>query len=125
VKDDIFEQTTLRIDQGHIDWAKTKYGDLNTFLDKDDWFAASNLEGLIQHEYGHRITKGIMNSRKQYDEWAKVVDRFRIPVSGYGRTHGQEALAEIWSIYKTKGKAALKPEFIEFFNTHSSKIKIP
>jgi hypothetical protein len=67
---------------------------------------------------------GVFDSKERLFNWQKEVSKQRIDISGYGKTHGEEALAEIWSVYRTKGKSALKDEYIEFFNKYSVKTKI-
>jgi hypothetical protein len=124
VEDGLIVEHTLNINQGHIDWAKRKYGSFEAFLKKDNWFAADDMEGIIEHEFGHRITMGAFDSKERLFNWQKEVSKQRIDISGYGKTHGEEALAEIWSVYRTKGKSALKAEYIEFFNKYSVKTKI-
>jgi SPP1 gp7 family putative phage head morphogenesis protein len=115
---------TLTVNQGHIDWAINKYGSMENFMSKDNWFAVNSFEGVINHEVGHLVTIGNFNNKSEILEWQKLVSPKRINISGYGKTHGEEALAEIWAVYKVKGKDSLSSEFIDFFNTYSKKYKI-
>lgn len=89
---------------------------------REDWWVAKNLQDMVNHEYGHFLTT-------RQDHFQMGVDRLalawhRVKISKYGSTHGSEALAEIFSLYRREGKKALKKEWIDFFNKFSEKVKI-
>jgi len=84
----------------------------------DDFFANS-LDDLIRHEYGHVLT-----SKKMLDMGTKEIktDFSKISkslLSKYGKSSGEEALAEIYLFYKQKGKSNMPKDWIDFFNKYS------
>lgn len=127
-KDGSLAETRLTIDQGHINWAKNQEGGLNGYIKKNGWLVSENMEGIVHHEYGHLITMSRFTTRQEVVKWRDEVNNVRVPISGYGKTHGIEAMAEMWSLYKTKGRNAefftKNEDWVQWFNKHSGSIKI-
>ena len=84
----------------------------------DDFFANS-LDDLIRHEYGHVLTSkkmldmGIKEIKTDFSKISKSL------LSKYGKSSGEEALAEIYLFYKQKGKSNMPKDWIDFFNKYS------
>jgi len=122
---------------------------MNVWTSKVKAMQSNSFDDLITHEYGHLLTKRkylesiesqvkghrrisawdkeavfeeYLKIKKDSDKIAKVQTRFnkiKKGLSEYGQTRPEEGLAEIFVLFKQKGKKALKQEWIDFFNEFS------
>jgi hypothetical protein len=100
--------------------------DYITALDKwtkvnneQNWWVQNKWADATDHEFGHLLTRVETNyddavGRNKLMKW--YGDR---SISKYAGTHGDETLAETFSLYQSKGIEALTPEQVEFFNKYS------
>lgn len=86
------------------------------------WWIAGSVEDLVHHEFGHLLT--FSGRYRYYQRLERLGKLDHLAVSRYGKTQGVEALAEIWALYQSEGRAALKQEWIDYWNKWSQRVKI-
>lgn len=118
---------SLMVNQAHIDWADKIKGGFNNYVKRaydEGWWVCENFEDIINHELGHRLTIGEIDTKNGVDDFLLTMRFVHKNISAYGRSSGEEALAEIWALFRKSGKEALKDDWVEFFNKYSQRVKI-